>query len=148
MVYIVWDGSDYVKIGVASNLIRRMQELQTANPHELRILKTIEISDDIQVEAALHAYFRDFRIHTVWKYQSEWFLKSAVDEFINMNEASTLQFINSIRERKLIDRCKCDWNVDCITPVLNEVKRLEKENRKLKAQIENLRKKVKSHESL
>lgn len=140
MVYIIWDSSDYVKIGKAEDLINRMKGLQTANPHELQILKTIQCIDDLQVEAALHAHFREYRVHTKWKYQSEWFLKSAVDEFINMNDDQTLNFINSIRERKLIDRCHCDWNVDCITPLQDEVKRLKKENQRLKAQIQNLKK--------
>ena len=141
MVYVISDGSEYVKIGMAKDLLKRLQQLQTANPRELQVLKTITVLDDCKVEAALHAHFKEFRVHTKWKYQTEWFLKSAVEEFINMNEEETEVFINQICGNPfLLDRCRSDWNVDCIKPILTDNARLQKENQKLKSQIENLKK--------
>ena len=57
------------KIGVARNIAKRLDALQTANPRELELVVAIPFDNRMQalsVEKKLHHQFRKFRIRGEW----------------------------------------------------------------------------------
>ena len=44
-VYIISDGSGYLKIGVAASLEKRVKQLQTGNPNELKVIGVIRCAN-------------------------------------------------------------------------------------------------------
>ena len=69
-VYIISDGSGYLKIGVAASLEKRVKQLQTGNPNELKVIGVIRCANRTeagQMEARLH------RILDACKYRNEWY---------------------------------------------------------------------------
>lgn len=68
--------NDFVKIGQTNNVKQRIKDLQTGNPHELQLLKTINA--DIKIEVQLHKQFSHLNI------RGEWFALTAdLIDFIN-----------------------------------------------------------------
>lgn len=55
-----------IKIGRTNSLKRRMSELQTGNPVQLRLLGYIETGDEASLEAKLHQEFRRKRGSGEW----------------------------------------------------------------------------------
>jgi hypothetical protein len=56
-VYFISDG-EFIKIGKANNVERRLKELQTGNPKELKILRIIKCTDEYaayELETFLHS---------------------------------------------------------------------------------------------
>ena len=76
-VYIITDG-EYVKIGQATNIEKRLASLQCGNPRKLSILQTIQTDDMNLTEHSLHWWFKDYRI------QGEWFDLASV--FLNQRD--------------------------------------------------------------
>lgn len=68
------DGTNYVKIGYASDFEKRIKTLQNANPRNLYCL--LGISGDIEIEHLLHDYFKDYRIRLDNIDTCEWFFIS------------------------------------------------------------------------
>lgn len=71
MIVYVISGGGYSKIGITKNVKTRLGQLQHANPVTLRIMKTIELPDDMApvVEGMAHAFLRERKI----KCRGEWF---------------------------------------------------------------------------
>jgi hypothetical protein len=64
-VYFVQEGDDGpIKIGWASDLVDRLERLQTGNPRELRIIASLPGSR--ATEAVFHQRFADRRIRNEW----------------------------------------------------------------------------------
>ena len=78
--FILNSDSNAVKIGRAKNVFKRKNILQVANPVELILLKTIEVSSGKEAkekEEALHSQFAHSRV------LGEWFrYKTELKEFI------------------------------------------------------------------
>lgn len=64
LYYIESEGQNAVKIGFANDLGMRLAGLQTGNPCKLRVRWTQRATRE--VEAALHAYLKPFRINREW----------------------------------------------------------------------------------
>lgn len=66
-VYFVTDG-DFIKIGIAKDVKKRLQTLQTGNPKRLKVLKTIALQDDEarMQEENYHRKFRDYNACGEW----------------------------------------------------------------------------------
>lgn len=67
-VYFITDG-EFIKIGIASDLDRRLSQLQTGNPRELRVLYIIEchdMSEARSLETYLHQRLRDRCVLNEW----------------------------------------------------------------------------------
>lgn len=82
-IYFIYDETnDSVKIGRAKNVDKRLRALQTANPHELTILKTICVSNNkkaVQYESQLHNNFKHLNLKGEWFiYNSE--LQSYIED--------------------------------------------------------------------
>lgn len=60
------NGCSPIKIGVAKNIDRRKQPLQTGNPLELRLLGWIKSDDDFQLERQLQKHFEPVRARGEW----------------------------------------------------------------------------------
>jgi hypothetical protein len=68
-VYMIRAGADGpVKIGYGANPARRIEELQTAHPERLTVLRVMD--GDLRFESALHRHFADLRV------RGEWFIHS------------------------------------------------------------------------
>lgn len=91
MVYVLHDKeSGYVKIGSAKDPQRRLATLQTGNPHELIILRTIETNDDINIEHRMHWMFDDYRVRNNNLKHSEWFEDRIIPILTNITTADIL----------------------------------------------------------
>lgn len=58
------EGTDFVKIGYASNVERRMRHLQAGCPYKLTVVRVVD--GDRIAEAAYHQEFADDRIDREW----------------------------------------------------------------------------------
>lgn len=67
-VYFITDG-DFVKIGKANNVKKRLRILQTGNPKHLSIMKIIECEDctkAYEIESFLHKIMKPLRVNGEW----------------------------------------------------------------------------------
>ena len=94
MVYIVTDGSGFCKIGVAKNLKNRLKGIQTGNPREIRVLKTItnESVSDYWIEHELHEHYKEARVTTA-NGQTEWF---------DMSKCRGIEFLTTSQARNIL----------------------------------------------
>ena len=80
MVYIIQSNKE-VKIGVAKNVKKRMQQIQTSNQHTLNLIGTKETDDDYFLETEIHHYLYDYRIRGEWFRLSEKKMNSVIKKF-------------------------------------------------------------------
>jgi hypothetical protein len=80
MVYIIQSNNE-VKIGVAKNVKKRMQQIQTSNQHTLNLIGTKETDDDYFLETEIHHYLYDYRIRGEWFRLSENKMNSVIKKF-------------------------------------------------------------------
>jgi len=67
MVYFVLaQGCNKVKIGVTSNVHKRLLTLSSYCPFPLRLLGTIEAGLAYDLESSLHEKFSEFKVHGEW----------------------------------------------------------------------------------
>jgi hypothetical protein len=64
-VYFIQSGP-YVKIGIADNPSKRINELQTGNPMALVLLRSFRVMDARRIERSLHAHFDAVRVRGEW----------------------------------------------------------------------------------
>lgn len=64
-VYFISDG-EYCKIGVTYNLDKRLKQLQTGNPKELKIIHSIRTRHPYELENELHNIFRTKNTRYEW----------------------------------------------------------------------------------
>lgn len=66
-LYVIQCG-DYVKIGVASSVDRRMDEIRALNPHPIVCIlrRTVARHRVFQVEKEVHVAFREYAHHREW----------------------------------------------------------------------------------
>lgn len=82
MVYVITDGSGYVKIGATNQLKQRLITIQTGNPRPITVLFTFEtdtLREDRMLEKALHNEFVQFRLSFDNGFISEWFTGKVLD---------------------------------------------------------------------
>lgn len=77
-VYLL-EGDGYFKIGVADDVHARVKQLQTGNPHQIRVRKFFNVGDRVaalKVERKFHAALRKIRR------SGEWFQIDPEDVFL------------------------------------------------------------------
>lgn len=57
---------EFVKIGIAANVDDRLNQMQTGNPYELRLLKVMESANAEQDEESIHCALERYRIRGEW----------------------------------------------------------------------------------
>lgn len=73
-VYLIqMTGTNFYKIGVASCVERRVKEIQTSNPHEIKIIQTCEFRNPYAIENKIHKKLKKNRK------QGEWFELNETD---------------------------------------------------------------------
>ena len=147
MVYVISDGTGYVKIGIANDLKKRLKELQIGNPRDLSVVRLINTRDDASTEYCIHAMLEKFRVRLRSNvYHAEWFsdeclsiLNSLTDEQLwhitiglhwRYTKATPLPaaFQNPpVQETKIITQNQVDKLEREISQLRAENKRLEKE---------------------
>lgn len=77
ILYIIYDGERYYKIGITNNPLSRLKDFATSNPTDLRIVLTAYcLSEGIAnaIEKKLHSFLGSSR-----KVKGEWFKLSSLD---------------------------------------------------------------------
>ncbi len=65
MIYAIQAGEGGpIKFGVAANPNNRLRELQTGNPHKLKLLTAVELAED--KEELIHYHLRNDRLSGEW----------------------------------------------------------------------------------
>lgn len=87
-LYIITSDRDkkdnYYKIGIAKNIDKRIEKLNSGNPSKLYCLKSFECNNAFKIEQNIHKYYKECRLN------SEWF------EIENLQEC--IDYIESIIE--------------------------------------------------
>ena len=83
-VYFVQAGSrGAIKIGIARNIKKRMDTMQTGNPFKLNLLAAIPCENRLQaqyIESSLHRFFAKQKVRGEW-FMNNISVKKAVDRF-------------------------------------------------------------------
>lgn len=58
--------NNYIKIGVSSYPEKRIKDLQTGNPYEIKLLLAINSDDAYQLENQFHKYFKNINSGGEW----------------------------------------------------------------------------------
>lgn len=66
LVYFIRDGEGFTKIGVTTNLTRRLRELNCGVSSNLVVLKTFEFKNYRRVESSLHNLYESFNVRGEW----------------------------------------------------------------------------------
>ena len=90
-VYFISDG-EFVKIGKANNVLRRMSELQTGNARKLVLLMSIKVSDSFKAENKLHKLFERSNVN------NEWFNINVINDFDRISIFEIIEEFNPILE--------------------------------------------------
>jgi len=143
-VYFIRAGI-YTKIGVANNIQRRMEQLQTGNPLELRLACSVQmpsIKSAFYFEKLLHDEFMDKHKHGEWFFIKEAKVKDVISKFSDSHELFEAKFGNSIfkkRDTEKLKRIRCK-----LKAAESELLRLRSENGKMKDALrKNNRAKIK-----
>ncbi len=96
-VYVILHPLGYTKIGVATRVKRRVNEIQACSPIQLFVLGSKEVAKSYELEKYLHEEYRDFRT------RGEWFKLSVVQirellDFLQIPEPSELSLYEENRE--------------------------------------------------
>ena len=76
-----------IKIGISKDIHKRLNQLQTGSPYELKLMGWIEADDAKQLEKALHNKYRGRKAH------GEWFQLSSCDVLAELKSHSTDSYI-------------------------------------------------------
>lgn len=88
VVYLIKDEvAELYKIGIAKNPVRRLQKLQTGNPHKLSIVYTYEATYPFRLETLLHN-----------KFKNQWVL----NEWYELTDDQVMGFIQTCEEQNEI----------------------------------------------
>ena len=82
-------GNLRVKIGISVNIHKRIGQLQTGSPYELKLMGWIETDNDRVLEKQLHQKYSSANTHR------EWFALDASDVFQELKRHSTSSFITT-----------------------------------------------------
>jgi hypothetical protein len=63
---IAMEGTDFIKIGIASNVKKRLKALQTGNPIKLNIEMSLRVDNANELEYELHRAFANSRVLGEW----------------------------------------------------------------------------------
>lgn len=78
VVYFIQEPATHaIKIGFSTNLRKRLESLQSANPYQLALLGALPDHDE-KAEKRLHKRFDIYRL------EGEWFTKDITDEVLNL----------------------------------------------------------------
>lgn len=81
-IYFIRDELGHIKIGIAKNIKKRFDTIQTYNPMRLEVYRTLEI-ENMQIasklEKILHTKFKEYRL------QGEWFEEGPIIKFLNQS---------------------------------------------------------------
>lgn len=74
-LYVI-EAGDFVKIGVAFNVVKRLNEMQVGCPYKLQLLAWVDCEDAYAAESAVHRHLQGCH------YRGEWFTagKDQIDE--------------------------------------------------------------------
>lgn len=94
-VYLIKSG-DYYKIGVANDVLSRINELQIGNPIELGLMHALKVPDPYGVEKSLH------NMYSTLRHRGEWFIlnEEHVEWFRTELQKIVINSINEHRNNK------------------------------------------------
>jgi hypothetical protein len=86
-VYLI-EANSFYKIGIATDVTKRLASLQTSSPHQMKVLKSWESAFAQKAERYLHRHFKDCR------QKGEWFRLSSEQVQILLNILNLDEFIS------------------------------------------------------
>ena len=101
MVYVITDGSGFVKIGSTNNIKRRISEMQSGNPRELKCILTARTSDDKGMEYGLHICYDKYRVKAGNR-TTEWFDECVVKMLKSLSRKDMFQISRMVYTREYI----------------------------------------------
>jgi len=131
-VYFIRAGI-YTKIGVAKNIQRRIEQLQTGNPLELRLTCSIQMPNmksAFYFERLLHDELMDQHKHGEWFFIKEVKVRDIISKFSENNDLFDAKFGNNLfkkRDTEKVKRIRC-----ALKAAKSELYRLKVENGKMK----------------
>jgi len=133
-VYFIRAGI-YTKIGVAKNVSRRLEQLQTGNPLELRLTAAVKlpsIKSAYHFEGLLHSELMDRHKHGEWFYIKSARIKDIISKY---SESEKFEPVDPISIHRKRDTEKIKSMRYKLKAAQSELSRLREENFKLKKQI-------------
>ena len=139
MLYVLSDGSGFVKIGITNDIEKRIKARQVGNPRPISIIKIYEYDHKLfkgfkknheqYIENALHEYFSEYRVKV--SSASEWFSEEAVKKLTDLNDQETVCFFQElIKDSNVLIRSKCES--ETIAGIIEERDRLKTECERLR----------------
>ena len=107
VIYFISDGTN-IKIGQTVRLAVRFAELQTGNPHELTVVKTMRFKrDELNLyEKVLHNLFSQYRLRK----NSEWFFyHPEIRDYIKTLTNRNIRFMYSHFGNPKTDDVRNEW---------------------------------------
>jgi hypothetical protein len=94
-VYFVRTG-DAIKIGIATDINKRIVSIQVGNPHKIELLHTINTSDDEarKIESHIHELFKKTHLNGEWFHANQ-FMSDFIDHIKENGYGSHLDWIES-----------------------------------------------------
>lgn len=83
-LYLISDSNEFLKIGVTNDIKRRIKELNSANPRDIKVL--FFIKEVYLLEKILHSEFDKYRINNEWFYYND----SILEIFKKINENKSM----------------------------------------------------------
>lgn len=99
-VYMLRVGDNHYKIGIATNVSRRVKELQTSNPNKIVVVMSRLIVNSYQVESEIHDILAELKAGG----GKEWFVltpSQAIDISIRLNDNPEFDLSDQITHQKL-----------------------------------------------
>lgn len=96
-VYVLRSGVDHYKIGVAANVTRRMNNLQTSNPNKIELVATKLVEQAEQLEKIVHTFLADHRLAG----GTEWFRltpEQVIEVLVRINQMPEVEGLDQAIE--------------------------------------------------
>lgn len=111
-VYLIWaEGTDKYKIGVTTDLEKRVAILQTGCPARLRIISFFKTEDMLAVESGIHAKWCDFQILGEWHQIPPTEISKLLSEFRDPQKTLSLNEISEF-QRKILPAPKNGYELN------------------------------------
>lgn len=102
-VYLLRAGENHYKVGVATNIRKRVSGIQTSNPNKIQVVTTKMCEDAYAIEGQLHVQLQQMKTNG----GTEWFVLSdrqALELAVTINELPDINIENNIKLRDILKR--------------------------------------------
>lgn len=129
-VYLLKNENDFYKVGVASNVLKRLTTIQTSNPYLVEVVTSKLVKDPMVVELNIHSKLKEYRTNG----GTEWFKltpEQALEICIMIARNPDLDFTKEITAEALLSETirrqkETDTHIKAMTKVIeSKIPKLE-----------------------